>query len=205
MHSLKTRKEILTNVQVGALLKVICETDFELLPYHVLCIFAGIRPKEVERLTWSNINMDERYIEVPDEKSKTAIRCIVEMEPLLVRWLDYHIKAGGNIQDGVTPTSNLQKTAAHSDKSGRACSGPFAMRVCSVQAVRSLSVGPLQALRFAFADVLPSLEGPSPTCRVRSGGRVAPASRGCAGIALGLLASRETLGSSLSSIPRTPD
>ncbi len=72
MHSLKTRKEILTNVQVGALLKVICETDFELLPYHVLCIFAGIRPKEVERLTWSNINMDEQFIEVPDEKSKTA-------------------------------------------------------------------------------------------------------------------------------------
>jgi integrase len=87
----------------------VCETDFELLPYHVLCIFAGIRPKEVERLTWSNVNMDERFIEVPDEKSKTAIRRIVEMEPLLVRWLDYYIKAGGNIQDGVTPTSNLRK------------------------------------------------------------------------------------------------
>jgi len=109
MHSLKMRKEILTNVQVAALLKAVCETDFELLPYHVLCIFAGIRPKEVERLTWNNVNMEEHFIEVPDEKSKTAIRRIVEMEPLLVRWLDYCIKAGGNIQDGVTPTSNLRK------------------------------------------------------------------------------------------------
>ncbi|HCX30028.1 MAG TPA: hypothetical protein DHU55_09715 [Blastocatellia bacterium] len=109
MHSLKMRKEILTNAQVAALLKVVCETGFELLPYHVLCIFAGIRPKEVERLSWNNINMEEHFIEVPDEKSKTAVRRIVDMEPLLVRWLDYYIKTGGNIQDGVTPTSNLRK------------------------------------------------------------------------------------------------
>ena len=109
MYSLKMRKEILTNAQLTALLKVVSETDFELLPYHVLCIFAGIRPKEVERLTWSNINMEERHIEVPDEKSKTGIRRIVDMEPLLIRWLDYYIKSGGNIQDAVTPSSNLRK------------------------------------------------------------------------------------------------
>ena len=109
MHSLKMRKEILTDAEVAALLKAVCETEFELLPYHVLCIFAGIRPKEVERLSWANINMDEHYIEVPDEKSKTAIRRIVEMEPLLIQWLDYFIKAGGSVQDGVTPASNLRK------------------------------------------------------------------------------------------------
>ena len=81
MHSLKMRKEILTNVQVMALLRTVCQTDFELLPYHVLCIFAGIRPKEVVRLAWGNINMEERFIEVPDEKSKTAVCRIIEMEP----------------------------------------------------------------------------------------------------------------------------
>src|SRR5262249_19440862 len=106
---LKMRKEILTNAQLTALLKAVSETDFELLPYHVLCIFAGIRPKEVERLTWNNINMEERHIEVPDEKSKTGIRRIVDMEPLLIRWLDYYINSGGNIQDAVTPSLNLRK------------------------------------------------------------------------------------------------
>lgn len=79
MHSLKMRKETLTNAQVTALLKAVCETDFELLPYHVLCMFAGIRPKEVERLSWNNINMAERFVEVPEEKSKSAMRRIVEM------------------------------------------------------------------------------------------------------------------------------
>ena len=109
MHSLKFRKEILTNEQVTALLKAVYETDFELLPYHVLSIFAGIRPKEVERLAWSNINMEERFIEVPDEKSKTAIRRIIEMDPLLVRWLDYYTRNGGSTAGDVTPSSNLRK------------------------------------------------------------------------------------------------
>ena len=109
MQSLKMRKEILTNAQVIGLLKAVCDNDFELLPYHLLCIFAGIRPKEVERLTWSNINMEEQFIEVPDEKSKTAIRRIVEMEPLLVQWLDYYVRKGGSIVSEVTPSSNLRK------------------------------------------------------------------------------------------------
>jgi integrase len=109
MHSLKMRKEILTNPQVTALLKAVCDNDFELLPYHALCIFAGIRPKEVERLSWSNINMEERFVEVPDEKSKTAIRRIVEMDPLLVRWLDHYVRKGGCTVGDVTPNSNLRK------------------------------------------------------------------------------------------------
>jgi integrase len=79
MHRLKIRKEILGNAQVTGLLKAVCDKDFELLPYHVLCIFAGIRPKEVERLDWSNVNME------------------------------YYIKTGGSIQDGVTPGANLRK------------------------------------------------------------------------------------------------
>jgi integrase len=94
MHSLKMRKEILTNAQVADLLKAVCDTDLELLPYHVLCIFAGVRPKEAERLSWNNLNMTERFSEVPEEKLKSAMRRIVEMEPLLFRWLDYYIRAG---------------------------------------------------------------------------------------------------------------
>jgi len=46
---------------------------------------------------------------VPEEVSKTGVRRIVEMEPLLVRWLNYYIKSGGATQDGVTPLSNLRK------------------------------------------------------------------------------------------------
>ena len=95
LESIKFRKEILTNPQVTALLNAAVETDLELLPYQLLCVFAGIRPKEVERLEWSNVNLEEKFIEVPEEVSKTGVRRIVDMEPLLIRWLNFYIRAGG--------------------------------------------------------------------------------------------------------------
>jgi Phage integrase family len=88
MQTLRMRKEILTNAQVTALLKATVEDDLELLPYHLFCIFAGVRPKETERLTWSDVHLEEKFIKVPEEISKTGIRRIVDMEPLLVRWLE---------------------------------------------------------------------------------------------------------------------
>jgi integrase len=110
-HSLKMRKAILSADQAKALLKATNDSAFDLLPYHVLCLFAGIRPKEAERLDWSNIHLAqrERFIEVPEEKSKTAMRRIVDMEPLLVRSLKYYIKRGGAHKGPVTPLFNLRK------------------------------------------------------------------------------------------------
>jgi integrase len=109
MQTLRMRKEILTNAQVAALLKATVETDSELLPYHLFCIFAGIRPKEIERLAWSNVNIEEKFVEVPDEKSKTGVRRIVDMEPMLLRWLDYYVRSGGRIDGSVVPAKNLRK------------------------------------------------------------------------------------------------
>lgn len=49
------------------------------LPQHASCLpalglmlFAGVRPKEVTRLTWDDIDMDEREIIVPPRHSKTG-------------------------------------------------------------------------------------------------------------------------------------
>jgi len=109
MQTLRMRKEILTNAQVTALLKATVESDVELLPYQLFCIFAGVRPKEVERLRWSDLNLDEKFIQVPEETSKTGVRRIVDMESLLVRWLDYYVRCGGGTDGAVVPTKNLRK------------------------------------------------------------------------------------------------
>ncbi|HAK06597.1 MAG TPA: hypothetical protein DCO65_04915, partial [Spartobacteria bacterium] len=62
MERVRMRRELLTNSEVAALLKTVCKTDLQLLPFHVLCIFAGIRPEEVGRLFWSNVNINERFV-----------------------------------------------------------------------------------------------------------------------------------------------
>jgi len=108
MQTLRMRKEILTNAQVTALLKATVEIDLELLPYQLFCIFAGVRPKEVERLKWSDVNIEEKFIQVPEETSKTGVRRVVDMELLLVSWLDYYVRRGGRTDGAIVPTKNLR-------------------------------------------------------------------------------------------------
>ena len=47
------------------------EKHFDLLPYHALGLFAGIRPMELERLDWQHIDLTECHIEITAEVSKT--------------------------------------------------------------------------------------------------------------------------------------
>jgi integrase/recombinase XerD len=109
MEKMKWRRELLTNEQVKALLKAVRQGYFDLLPYHLLCIFAGIRPEEVQRLDWTNVSLEEKHVEVPEESAKTDIRRFVEMEPLLVEWLNYYINRGGKTGGPITPAENLRK------------------------------------------------------------------------------------------------
>jgi integrase len=110
MESLKSRRETLTTAQVSALLSATVAMDFELLPYQLLCLFAGVRPKEVERLMWQNVNIVEKFIEVTEASSKTALRRIVDMEPVLVRWLTYFCRNGGATENDapVVPQKRLR-------------------------------------------------------------------------------------------------
>jgi integrase len=60
----------------------------ELLPYVAIGAFAGLRRAEIERLDWQDIHFDgEQLIEVTAQKSKTARRRFVKIQPNLREWL----------------------------------------------------------------------------------------------------------------------
>jgi integrase len=109
MRAIKPRRQILTNEKVRVLLTAAVQSDLEILPYFFFCIFAGIRPKEVERLEWSNVNFEEHYVEIPEEYSKTETRRVVQMEPVLVRWIEYFVQKRGQPLGSIAVTSNLRK------------------------------------------------------------------------------------------------
>ena len=52
-----------------------------ILPAVVLGLFAGVRPHEVERMTWSDIDLDERRATVSAAASKVRRRRIVPLAP----------------------------------------------------------------------------------------------------------------------------
>lgn len=68
-----------------------------MLPALALSALAGLRPKEAERLDWSNVNLDEALIRIPATVSKTRRARLVPMPENLVRWLLPYRKQGGPV------------------------------------------------------------------------------------------------------------
>jgi len=78
--------EILT---IGECKKIMekAESNPDLLPYHAICLFAGLRPTEAQKLTWENIHLQERQITVLGGTSKTGETRNVKIEDTLFHWL----------------------------------------------------------------------------------------------------------------------
>ena len=85
---------ILTPTQMTALLQA---ADDSLVPALAIGAFAGLRRAEIERLDWSEIDLDSNFIEVTAAKSKSATRRLVEILPNLRAWLLPHRKLSGKV------------------------------------------------------------------------------------------------------------
>lgn len=57
------------------------------VPFVALGLFGGLRPDEIKRLTWDNIDLEEKTIVVSSGKAKTRTRRVVEISDNLVDWL----------------------------------------------------------------------------------------------------------------------
>jgi integrase len=78
------RPGILTVEQASALA---CNSTAEILPFFAIGLFAGLRRAELARLDWAEVDFESGLIQVTAEKSKTATRRFVTMQPNLHQWL----------------------------------------------------------------------------------------------------------------------
>ena len=58
-----------------------------LVPYHALGLFAGVRPYELLRLQWEDIDLAEGHILIRAEVAKSHRRRIIDVSPNLADWL----------------------------------------------------------------------------------------------------------------------
>jgi integrase len=77
----------------------------EIIPYIAIGLFAGLRRAELERLDWKEIDFEAGLIEVKAEKSKTAQRRFVPIQPNLRAWLLPERRLKGN----VFPENNFEE------------------------------------------------------------------------------------------------
>jgi len=68
--------------------------------YLALGGFAGLRRREIERLEWDDVNFERGHIIVGKEKSKTATRRLVPIQPNLMQWLAPYKGRAGNVISG---------------------------------------------------------------------------------------------------------
>lgn len=57
------------------------------LAYVSLALLAGVRPQEVQGVTWSDVNLDDGVVVISAAASKVALRRIVHLEPAALDWL----------------------------------------------------------------------------------------------------------------------
>lgn len=84
---------ILSVKQAGDLMRSTQTHDPELIPYVALGLFAGVRPSEIQRLTWDRIDMKKELIDLRGEGTKTRRNRWVHMMPNLKAWL----RLGGDL------------------------------------------------------------------------------------------------------------
>jgi hypothetical protein len=68
----------------------------QVLPYRILTIYAGIRPHEVQKMLWSDVNLEEKTAVVRPEVSKIRRRRYIDLSQNAVEWLRLATAATGN-------------------------------------------------------------------------------------------------------------
>ncbi len=58
-----------------------------ILGYLVFAGFCGIRPEEVEQLTWDNVNLEERFVTIPTGVAKGRQIRNVELPDCAIEWI----------------------------------------------------------------------------------------------------------------------
>ena len=97
---------ILTPDDVRRLLFAARDHVPDLVPYLAIAVFAGVRPTELQRLTWEAVNFDLHYIHIGGGISKVRNERYVDMEDCLIKWLEPYRQPTGPVVSSDTYTFN---------------------------------------------------------------------------------------------------
>jgi integrase len=75
--------------------KLLAKSSRDMIPYWSVGLFAGLRPSEIRKLEWSDVDLDDALIAV--RASKTGRKRFVKIQPNLAQWLEPHRRAEGKV------------------------------------------------------------------------------------------------------------
>jgi len=148
--AIQKKPAIFTPQQATSLINA--SKDDDILAYHAIGLFAGLRVAEIERLDWSNVDITGGYIEVTASNSKTRTRRLVPIQENLKSWLEPIAKTSGPV---VRKTSNPKtkrprSTVGTFNKTGEPES--FRRRHTSTIKAAGLKTWPVNVMRHTFVS-----------------------------------------------------
>lgn len=111
---------IFTPDELSSLLNAARERVPDVLGFLAIGAFAGLRMAEIERLAWTDVDMDGGFVHVGAKKAKSARRRLVKIEPNLRRWLEIAIRS----RESVAPL-NLRVRILETRKAAKLKKWPF--------------------------------------------------------------------------------
>jgi integrase len=88
--------------------------DLGLVPFLVVCGFAGVRPDgEALKIEWRDYTWAEGKLEVRPEITKTNQRRYIELEPCAREWLTVYRERGGTVEGLMTQFSSEANLRDH--------------------------------------------------------------------------------------------
>ena len=88
--------DIFTPAQMQTILE---KAPRDFVPYLAIGAFAGLRSAEIERLDWSEIDLQGKLIHIKAANSKSAQRRLVTISDNLAAWLSPHSRKDGQVAD----------------------------------------------------------------------------------------------------------
>lgn len=79
--------KILSVADCLRLLSACASKNPKLLGYVSLCLFAGVRPEEAEKLDWKNVDLKNKRVVIDEKISKVRRRRIVDLPDCAIAWL----------------------------------------------------------------------------------------------------------------------
>ena len=92
------------------LARLFAVADADFIPILAIAAFAGIRSAEIQRLTWSDIDMQSGFITVGAAQAKTASRRIVPIAENLKAWQAPYVRESGRVWPRSTGDLHWQQT-----------------------------------------------------------------------------------------------
>ena len=86
---------ILSPEEAARLMEVARASEPDALAWFAICLFAGIRPGEADRVNWENVS--EGFITIDAAASKVRRRRMVQLMPAAVAWIDLARSVGSRL------------------------------------------------------------------------------------------------------------